>query len=314
MNFAHLKYAVEVEKTGSITQAAENLYMGQPNLSKAMKELESAVGITIFRRTSKGVVPTARGEVFLNYAKGILAQLEEMESMYKPEAKNKISFSMSVPRASYITHAFTRFINGLDKSKEIDINFVETNSMKTISNVVQGDCGMGIIRYQSEYEDYFFNTLADKRLSCEVVWEFEYLALMSRQHPLALKEHLHYSELAKNIELVHGDVTVPYLSVGKTKKRIDEKQIHTKRRIYVYERGSQFDLLTDVAGTYMWVSPVPQELLERYGLVQRRCDAAKYKYKDVLIYPEGMKKNQLHEEFLRQLEQVRAEVSAVTYQ
>ena len=58
MNTQHLKYVVEVERTGSITQAADNLYMAQPNLSKAIKELEDTLGISIFRRTSKGVVPT----------------------------------------------------------------------------------------------------------------------------------------------------------------------------------------------------------------------------------------------------------------
>ena len=61
MNLTHLKYAVEVEKTGSITRAADNLFMGQPNLSKAIKELEQQVGIAIFRRTSRGVAPTRKG-------------------------------------------------------------------------------------------------------------------------------------------------------------------------------------------------------------------------------------------------------------
>ena len=55
MNILHLKYAVEVAKTRSISKAAENLYMGQPNLSRAIKELEESLGITIFRRTTKGI-------------------------------------------------------------------------------------------------------------------------------------------------------------------------------------------------------------------------------------------------------------------
>ena len=58
MNTLHFKYAVEVEQTRSITQAAENLYMAQPNLSKAIKELEDSLGIIIFERNSKGVTPT----------------------------------------------------------------------------------------------------------------------------------------------------------------------------------------------------------------------------------------------------------------
>ena len=102
MNIAHLKYAVEVEKTASITKAAENLFMGQPNLSRGIKELEETLGVKIFKRTSKGIVPTPQGEEFLGYAKSILAQIEEMESLYKPEKNNKLKFSISVPRASYI--------------------------------------------------------------------------------------------------------------------------------------------------------------------------------------------------------------------
>ena len=68
MNTLHLKYAVEVERTRSISKAAENLFMAQPNLSKAIKELEDSLGITIFQRTSKGVVPTQQGAEFLKYA------------------------------------------------------------------------------------------------------------------------------------------------------------------------------------------------------------------------------------------------------
>lgn len=82
MNTLHFKYAVEVEKTGSISQAAENLFMAQPNLSKAIRELEDTLGITIFRRTSKGVVPTDEGSEFLQYARNIMKQIDNMESIY----------------------------------------------------------------------------------------------------------------------------------------------------------------------------------------------------------------------------------------
>ena len=81
LNTLHLKYAVEVERTGSITQAAENLYMGQPNLSKAIMELEEPLGFQIFERTSKGVIPTGKGTRFLVYAKNVLSQIEKMEAL-----------------------------------------------------------------------------------------------------------------------------------------------------------------------------------------------------------------------------------------
>ena len=83
MNISHLRYAVEVEKTGSITRAAENLYMGQPNLSKAIKELENSVGITLFRRTYHGVSPTAKGKVFLDQAREVLSKIQEMAFVNK---------------------------------------------------------------------------------------------------------------------------------------------------------------------------------------------------------------------------------------
>ena len=114
MNLLHLKYAVEVEKTGSITQAAENLFMGQPNLSKAIKELEAALGMLIFKRTSKGVVATPKGAEFLEKARAILSQIDAIEQEYRPHQEDRVSFSVCIPRASYIAYAFANFIKGLD--------------------------------------------------------------------------------------------------------------------------------------------------------------------------------------------------------
>ena len=85
MNTLFFKYAVEVEKTRSITKAAEQLFMAQPNLSKAIRELEESMGFSIFERTSKGVFPTKRGVRFLEYAKNILNQLDRMEELSRPD-------------------------------------------------------------------------------------------------------------------------------------------------------------------------------------------------------------------------------------
>ena len=82
MNLLHLKYVVEVYQTKSFTKAAENLYMGQPNLSRAIKELEQSLGITIFRRTSRGIEITEAGEEFVHYAKKILQEVDVVEKRY----------------------------------------------------------------------------------------------------------------------------------------------------------------------------------------------------------------------------------------
>ena len=92
MNLIHLKYAVEIAKTKSISRAAENLYMGQPNLSRAVKELEDSLNITIFQRNSKGITITPEGEEFLHYARRILNQVEEVEAIYKESQNRKQRF------------------------------------------------------------------------------------------------------------------------------------------------------------------------------------------------------------------------------
>ena len=119
MNILHLKYAVEVEKTRSINRAAENLFMAQPNLSRAIRELEESLGITIFHRTSKGISVTPQGEEFLQYAKKILSQIDEVEALYKNARTGKQSFSISVPRASYISAAFTEFSKKIDAEEDL---------------------------------------------------------------------------------------------------------------------------------------------------------------------------------------------------
>lgn len=164
MNLQHLKYAVEVEKTGSITQAAENLYMGQPNLSKAIKELEGTLGVILFKRTSKGVLPTAQGKEFLRYAKSILDQVERMEELYRSGGEGRLYFSAAVPRASYITHAFARLLAGLDQAQQLDVNFKETNATDAIHSVAERESKLGVIRYQTIHESYFQNLLEDKAI------------------------------------------------------------------------------------------------------------------------------------------------------
>ena len=292
MNTLHFKYAVEVERTRSITQAAENLFMAQPNLSKAIKELEDTLGIAIFERTPKGVIPTPKGAEFLSYAKNILEQIERMEQLYIPEDADRQRFRLSIPRGSYISHAFTRFVAALDAQRDIDVNLHETNSMQTIASVAAGRADLGIIRYQLDYENYFLDYLREKGLQCEPIWEFEYLALMSRRHPLAAQESVAYEKLQQFIELVHGDTVIPYLPSSKVHKS------EAKKRIYVYERGSQFDILSHIPTTYMWVSPIPESFLELYGLVQRKCPAAHHKYKDLLVYPSGYSFTALDRRFI----------------
>ena len=289
MNTLHFKYAVEVEKTGSISQAAENLFMAQPNLSKAIRELEDTFGITIFRRTSKGVVPTDEGSEFLQYARNIMKQIDNMESIYTA-GKNKPqrqTLKISVPRGSYISSAFSEFVSKLDMEKSINVKIRETNSVDTIKNVADNNYNFGIVRYKTAFEKYFLDYIAEKGLIYDAIWEFESLVVMNEKHPLANEKNINFDELsAMSIEIVHGDKIVPYLSVPEISKPTAQEGAPI-RRICVYERGIQLDILSKVPLCYMWTSRIAEDVLSKYGLIQRACHMPDNKFKDILIYPKG---------------------------
>lgn len=304
-NIQHLRYAVEVEKTGSISRAAENLFMGQPHLSKAIRELEEDMNITIFNRTSKGVVPTPQGARFLEYARNILVQIDELESLYKPSGAQ--TFSLSLPRASYAAYAFTKFTQTLDGQEAVDLKYHETNSMQTIKDVSDGRFCLGIVRYQDVHEKYFLSALEERGLKYEDIWEFEYLALMSRKHQLAAAPEIRYSDLRQFTEIVHDDNSVPAMPVSEA--RLLAQKHEKKKKIAVYERGIQFELLQRLPCTYIWVSPMPQAVLDCFDLVQRPCCDADNSFRDILVFRKNYRFSREDMTFVEKLKETVAEVS-----
>ncbi|MBP3648946.1 MAG: LysR family transcriptional regulator [Clostridia bacterium] len=298
MNILQMKYAVEVAKTGSLNKASQALLIAQPNLSRSIKELEGELGITIFDRSSKGMKLTLEGEEFIGYAQNILRQIEQMEKMYKDTSVPKQRFSISVPRASYISEAFARFSCQLSP-ESAEVFYKETNSQRTIRNLLENDYRLGIIRYAENYDQYFRAMLDEKELNYETICEFTYQLLMSRQHPLAEKTNIAFDDLRPYIEIAHADPYVPSLPLSKVVK--EELPDNINRRIFIYERASQFDLLSENPATFMWISPVPDKLLSRYGLVQRKCDENQKVYRDVLIYRKGYRLTALDNAFITEL-------------
>lgn len=298
MNILHMKYAVEVAKVGSLNKAAETLLIAAPNVSRSIKELEADIGISIFERTKKGMELTPEGEEFINYAKGILNQIDEVENFYKKGSAKKQKFSISVPRACYISEAFSQFSKSLSK-EAAEIFYKETNSQRTIRNMLEHDYKLGIIRYAENYDKYFKTMLEEKGFCYEMVTEFTYSLLMSAENPLAKKETITFDDLTDFIEIAHADPYVPSMPLSKVVK--EELPDNIDRRIFIFERASQFDLLSNNPETFMWVSPAPESLLNRYNLVQKKCVDNKKIYKDVLIYKDGYKLSKLDRQFITEL-------------
>jgi len=284
-NLLQLKYAVEVEKTGSISKAAENLYMNQPNLSKSIRELEDGLGIAIFDRTAKGVVPTEKGREFLGYARSILAQVAEMEALYKPADDQKTRFDLCAPRASYVSHALTEVILSLGPNADYSIDYREAGAMRTIKQVANGVNQLGVIRYQTVYETNYLSALAERSLLHEPVWEFACLAILNKRHPLAGKPQITERDLSDYTEVLYGDGSIPALPVNQAREIA--QAIEAKNTITVYERASQLELISRLDTAYALASPMPQDVLERFGLAQKRVDIPGNAYRDALIYRAG---------------------------
>ncbi len=306
MNLMHMKYAIEIAEANSINKAAESLFVGQSALSRAMKELEASLGVTLFERSAKGMYLTPDGEIFIKYAKTILKQVDDVEKLFSEGSVSKKRFSISVPRASYISAAFTRFTKLIGKDDTIELFYKETNSMRAIQGILDENYRLGIIRYAENYDEYYKSLLDKKGLNYELVAEFRYVLVMSKNNPLASLELITYNDLQKYIEIAHADPYVPSLPLAQVKK--EELPDNINRRIFVFERGSQFELLAENTETFMWVSPIPQTLLDIYGLVQIGCSQNQRNYKDVLIHRKDYTLTDLDNHFVEELIRTKRDV------
>jgi len=298
MNTRHFQYVLEIKQAGSISQAAENLFMTQPTLSKAVKELESNLGFEIFKRSSRGVVPTKKGAEFLIHAKRIVSQIEKMELALHTRHTDHQMFSLAIPRVSYIARAASDFICSFDKEKGMEIDVLETTSTRVIDAVADGHFVLGIIRCHAEDEDYFLKSLSRKGLQYETLWKSRYVALMRNDHPLAGRSVLSPQDLEPYIEILFGDDEVPFIQVSEARTAGGTPGV--PRRILVYDRAMQFDLLRASRYAYMWVSPLPGDLLLKNGLIQQKCPQGS-QFVDLLISRSGYHFSKLDHAFIDRL-------------
>ena len=241
---------------------------------------------------------TPDGEEFIDYARDILHRIDKFEQSYRDGSHKKRKFSVSVPRACYISAAMAEFSKNIGDAP-VEIYYKETNSKKTIKKLLENEYKLGIIRYSDNYDKYYKNMFEEKGLSYELVAEFSYVLLMSRENPLANKETITYDDLSDYIEIAHVDPYVPSLPMSKVFR--EELPDKVRQRIFVFERASQLDLLSENPRAFMWVSSASLKMLERYGLVQRACEGNKKVYRDVLVYHKGYELSKLDRDFITAL-------------
>jgi hypothetical protein len=171
--------------------------------------------------------------------------------------------------------------------------------MKAIAKVLSGEYNLAIIRYQTIFDKYFVEMFREKGLTGTTIADFPYYVTCSASGPLAQKENLLLEDLQQGIEVLHADPYVPSLSTADLLKA--ESPAAVSRKVYIYERGTQFSLLEQVPAAFMWMSRVPADLLEKYDLIQRSCTDHARTYKDVLVQRKNYRRTELDDQFILEL-------------
>ena len=273
MNTQHLQYILEIERTRSISQAAENLFVGQPNLSRILHDMESSLGFRIFERSSRGVRPTTRGSIFLQHARSIIRETDAIEAL-GPRRSVPNRLRVCIPRSAVLLDITARFLALQPEEESLDAVVRECHARTALEHLSAGEAEIGVIRFRSEYRDYFAEQTTERALSFELLNKYRYQLVMHRSHALAQRRSVLRQELDGLPEIVHGDVfRVP----GKPEEAV-------KRKIYSVDRLSQLTLLERIPGAYMWSPGMPQHCLDRWNLVQTPCADNQNYYMDALVY------------------------------
>lgn len=268
-NTQQLLYLVEIERTRSISQAAANLYMGQPNLSRVLRDMEGAAGFQIFERTRKGVRPTQIGEQFLQHARSILREAEFMERL-GPNNAEPYRFRVCLPRSYRYAALTQQYLGRLLPEMRLDAMLRECHPRQALEMVSGGTAEIAVIRYSPEYQAYFEEQAQGRSLRLQRLSSERYQVVLSRSHPLAGETVISGEALEEYPEILHRD------------RLYSEKK--GKNGIYASDRLSQLQLLGNLPTTYLWSEVLPQSLLQTAGLVQRPCEPGGPAYQTALLY------------------------------
>ena len=299
MQTTHLQYMIEIERTRSITQAAENLFLSQPNLSRILHDMETQLGFSIFERTSKGVRPTERGTVFLQHAKTILRETDAIESL-GPRRLAANRFRICMPRSASILDMTAEYLSMLPQDQSLDALVRECHVRRALELMGSGDADIAIIRFRAQYQDYFSGQAAERHLKFELLNRYRYQLVMRREHPLAERANLRLEDIVSYTEIVHGDTFRLHEASG----------CKPWRQVYSVDRMAQLSLLKAIPNAYMWTTSMTPEELERWGLVQRRVENNAIVYQNALVYDSGYNLSAIEKgyiEFVRQCLGVSAE-------
>lgn len=195
MTLQQIFYALTIAETKSMNKAAEKLFISQPTLTSAIKELENNLGITIFRRTSRGVEKTNDGEEFLVYARQLYQQYELLEEKYTAGGSVKRKFGVSTQHYSFAVKAFVETVKRFDTS-EYEFAIRETKTYEVIKDVGSLKSEIGIL-YMSDFNRKILSKmLRENGLIFHKLIECRAYVYLWKHHPLANRKSIGMHDLA----------------------------------------------------------------------------------------------------------------------
>ena len=243
MTLQQLKYVTTIANIGSISEAAKRLFVSQPSLTKAIKELEKEMGITIFDRTNKGITVSKEGERFLGYARQVLEQAALLEEQYKSQSGGKKQFSVSTQHYSFAVNAFVELLKGAGID-QYDVSLRETQTYEIIDDVAHMKSEIGLLFYNDFNRPVLEKLIHTNELTFTELFTAHPHIFIGKNHPLANKDVVSMDELEEYpyISFEQGVHNSFYFS-----EEIFSTVVRPKH-IRVRDRASLFSLLLGLDG------------------------------------------------------------------
>ena len=231
MTIQQLYYIITISEKGSLNKAAESMYISQPSLSSAVKELEKEIGITIFNRGGRGVTLTNDGIEFLTYARQLYQQYETIKDKYGDGAKRKKKFGVSTQHYSFAVKSFVEMVK---KYNIDDYEFAirETKTKDVINDVWSMKSELGILYLSDFNRKFIMKLLNDNDLEFHKLIEAKAYVYLYKNHPLANKTSISFEELRDYpcLFFEQGDDSSFYLNEEILSTMEYPKIIHTNDR------------------------------------------------------------------------------------
>ena len=196
MTLQQLRYVIGIAKVGSFNKAAENLFISQPSLTTAIRDLEEEVGIVIFNRTSRGVSLTPDGEEFVAQANQLYHHYETLRGRYDKAVQQKKKFAVSTQHYSFAVKSFVEMVKKFNID-EYEFALRETKTKDVIDDVAGLKSEIGIL-YLSNFNRKYINYLFKERdLEFHHLIDCKAYAYMWKNHPLATRKSVNLMDLSQ---------------------------------------------------------------------------------------------------------------------